>query len=157
MKLTTLVHCHLDCFLFNFFFFKLIFFIELIRFIDKSEFCPQEQRLSETCFSVKNKRHIWCSGLTHRSAPLAQWARLAGPSASLWRISKAVFSYYSLFLLLGQPWHSQITSTCEASVSADDSLCGLEEQRLKVCTHQFHLSRELFVFYLQSLKTNCII
>lgn len=46
------------------------------------------------------KEAVWPSD----GAPVVWWARLAGPSASLWMISKAVFSYYSWLLFFFFTW-----------------------------------------------------
>lgn len=72
--------------------------------------------------------------------PVARWARLAALSASLWMISKAVFSYYSLFFariamsLLQRPIHMHINHKCAHMIL------------------QFNLSGELLVFKSTAVK-----
>lgn len=94
------------------------------------------------------------------TAPVAGWARLAGPSESLWVISKAVFSYYSLFcFLLGQPCRIsrvQITSTCETSVHpwfirGLRSKCRSTSVHIRFCNL---ISQENFCFFSKKTPKN---
>lgn len=87
LKLTDWVHGPLG--------FSILFFlIDFIRFLDKSEFCAQEQRLSERCSRVENKWHIWCSSLTHRYSA-------CGPmSTPGWTISELVDDFKGCLFIL---------------------------------------------------------